>query len=300
MFRPTALNRPRSVLGLLVTSLAAVLLLFTVGTRSDGAIACGGGTVNVVAHPDDDLLFLSPDLLQDVRAGHCVTTIYLTAGDAGRGDEYWRAREHGGRAAYAKMHAAANEWRHDALSVNGHAIPSSTLAARPSIRLVFLRLPDGGVGGQGFGSDGLERLWRGTASSLTSVDSANSYSKGELVSTLRALVESASPRMVRAMDHRRAPHGFGSGDHSDHVATAYLTEAVLGTGNTALKGYLGYHAVEAGPANVRAPLLHAKTEAFVAYAEHDSAIACNSFRRCGDRRTGGRYSAWLPRQYPVP
>ena len=298
--RLKALGRPQCVLRFLVASLAAVLLLLSMETPSDGDTVCRGGKVNVVAHPDDDLLFLSPDLLQDVRTGGCVTTIYLTAGDAGRGVEYWRARENGERAAYAKMHAAANEWENEALFVNGYVISSSTLAARPSIRLVFMRLPDGGYDGRGFGRWGLQRLWTGAVSSLASVDSENSYSRDDLVSTLRALLQSASPQIVRSMDFRRAPYGFESGDHSDHVATAYFTEAALGRGNPALKGYLGYRAVVAGPENVAGPLLHAKTDAFVAYAKHDSAIRCKSLRQCRDRRTGGSYSDWLPRQYPIP
>ena len=28
-----------------------------------------GGTLNIVAHEDDDLLFLSPDLIRDIRGG---------------------------------------------------------------------------------------------------------------------------------------------------------------------------------------------------------------------------------------
>ena len=293
------LVRPRFVLRLVVSLLAAVLLVLSIGKRTDGGTVCGGGMVNVVAHQDDDLLFLSPDLLQDVRAGECVTTIYLTAGDAGRGAEYWRAREEGERAAYAKMYAAENEWRNDPLLVNGHVIPSTTLAARPSIRLVFFRLPDGGFDGRGFGRRGLQQLWNGAASGLASVDSVNFYSRDDLVMTLRSLLQSASPQTVRAMDFRPSPYGFGSGDHSDHVATAYLTEAALGAGNPALKGYVGYLAV-AGPENVEDPLLHAKTDAFMAYAKHDSAIPCKSFRQCASHRTGGSYSEWLARQYLIP
>lgn len=299
-FPLTTRSRPQFALRLLVTFLAAVLLLLSFGKLTDGAVACRGGKVNVVAHQDDDLLFLSPDLLQDVRAGGCVTTIYLTAGDAGRGAEYWSARENGERAAYAKMYGAADKWTNDALIVNGHVIRGSTLAARPSIRLVFMRLPDGNFDGYGFGRGGLQQLWSGAASSVASVDSANFYSRDDLILTLRALLESASPQLVRTMDFRTAPHGFGSGDHSDHVATAYLTEAALGAGNPALKGYLGYLAVVTGPENVKGPLLHAKTDAFMTYAEYDSAIRCRSFGRCESYKTGGSYSDWLPRQYLIP
>ena len=62
-----------------------------------------GKTMNIVAHEDDDLLFLSPALLRDVRRGRCVRTVFVTAGDAservgGTADQrsvYWHAREVG-------------------------------------------------------------------------------------------------------------------------------------------------------------------------------------------------------------
>ena len=34
----------------------------------------------VVAHPDDDLLFMNPNLASSLRAGHCIFTVYLTTG----------------------------------------------------------------------------------------------------------------------------------------------------------------------------------------------------------------------------
>src|SRR4051812_26882424 len=37
--------------------------------------------VNVVAHEDDDILFMNPDLVGGIRAGAPTTTIFLTAGE---------------------------------------------------------------------------------------------------------------------------------------------------------------------------------------------------------------------------
>ena len=39
--------------------------------------------MQIVAHEDDDLLFMNPDLEHAIDAGSCVRTIYVTAGDAG-------------------------------------------------------------------------------------------------------------------------------------------------------------------------------------------------------------------------
>src|ERR1700694_2302046 len=45
--------------------------------------ATSGTTLNIVAHEDDDLLFLSPDLLHAIQAGRAVRTVFVTAGDSG-------------------------------------------------------------------------------------------------------------------------------------------------------------------------------------------------------------------------
>lgn len=56
---------------------------------------CIGNTtvMNIVAHQDDDLLFMSPALLNNIQAKHCIRTVYLTAGDAGSDPAYWLNRE---------------------------------------------------------------------------------------------------------------------------------------------------------------------------------------------------------------
>lgn len=104
-------------------------------------------TLAGVAHQDDDLLFISPEVQRLIRARCFVGTVYLTAGDAGRpfagGDSYVRRRERGLRAAYARMAGAANHWFRADLTVRGRDLVSYVLAGRPDVRLVFLRLPDG-------------------------------------------------------------------------------------------------------------------------------------------------------------
>jgi hypothetical protein len=66
--------------------------------------------MNIVAHEDDDLLFMNPDLLHDISAGHCIRTIYITAGDAGSGQLYWLSRQQGSEAAYSSMIGSHDIW----------------------------------------------------------------------------------------------------------------------------------------------------------------------------------------------
>ena len=70
-----------------------------------------GSTLDVVAHQDDDLLFLSPDLLHDVQDGRCVRTVFVTAGDAGGDQAYWTSRQSGSMSAYATMASPAESNR---------------------------------------------------------------------------------------------------------------------------------------------------------------------------------------------
>src|SRR5207253_2065746 len=97
----------------------------------------------VVAHEDDDLLFMNPDLATSIRGGHCVRTVFLTAGDAGQPSAYWEAREEGMRAAYAYMAGLSNSWQQKTLAIAGRQLSLSTLDASSKVSLVFLRLPDG-------------------------------------------------------------------------------------------------------------------------------------------------------------
>ena len=64
----------------------------------------------IVAHPDDDLLFIDPDLAAVVSHATAVRTVVISAGDAGLDASYWKSREAGLRAAYARLAGAPNSW----------------------------------------------------------------------------------------------------------------------------------------------------------------------------------------------
>ncbi|MEA5153642.1 PIG-L family deacetylase [Raineyella sp.] len=186
--------------------------------------ACTGGVLQVVAHQDDDLFFMSPDLLDDLRLrpDRCVRTIYLTAGDAGKGADYWQAREAGMQAAYAKAAQVDNSWQEHTLVVGGHPLPVRTLVGRPSVSLVYLRLPDGFPSGDGtdrYGHQSLIRLLAGRIGTITAVDGSATYTAAGLRDELVALMDGAGPALIRTTDY---VHPLGDGDHADHHAAAWL------------------------------------------------------------------------------
>ncbi|AMM22023.1 hypothetical protein AX769_20070 [Frondihabitans sp. PAMC 28766] len=264
-----------------------------------------GGTLRILAHQDDDLLFQSLSLQADVDERTPMTTVYLTAGDDDDEEWYWKAREAGVRAAYAAMLGVGDVWLDEERSLSvgpgAPAIPvaQATLAAAPRVRLLFLRLPDGGVdgaGGRRSGGASLRRLWEGGQSTITAVDGSATHTLASLHAALRSIMDETRPTRILTLDHIGA---FGDGDHSDHHVAAYLAERVhaegrpAGSGAPSFAGYRGY-TLERFPANLSSKQIAAKEAAFFVYAQSDWKT-CATERACMVRPEG----AWLTREYEV-
>ncbi|MET3951618.1 PIG-L family deacetylase [Arthrobacter sp. UYEF36] len=292
-------SRPRrGSLVLLAFALVAALTGSMASAPDASADAgCPAGTaMNIVAHQDDDLLFQSPGLLSAIRDGLCVRTVYLTAGDANDSEAYWSAREDGVKAAYAHLAGVADAWTTADAGIAEHPIPVATLDGATKLSLAFMRLPDGhrdGRGGSDYGYESLQKLYSGAISTITAVNDSSSYTLPELRGTLLALMNSYQPDQISTLDFAGT---FGDGDHSDHHTVAYLVLAAqqLYTLPHTITGYQGYP-ISQRPANVVDPDLTAKTDAFLAYAQHDSKT-CTTALDCSNNSVGN----WLSRSYTVP
>lgn len=245
-----------------------------------------GPALYVVSHEDDDLLFLSPDLVHDIDAGRRVVTVFVTAGDAGLDSGYWSGRERGIESAYALMAGVDDDWTTGTLGARDLRL--RTLVDRPDVSVVFMRLPDGfplGSGSVRYGRQSLQRLLQGTIPQVSAVDGSSSYSLDDLVDTLTGLMDEIGPTDVHVQDH---VGDFGDGDHSDHHAVAFIARAASeahGSGHT-LFGHLGYPVADRLPNVVGADLTR-KSDAFDAYAVHDTEVS------------PGAFSGYLPRDYLV-
>ncbi|HSW96907.1 MAG TPA: hypothetical protein VLF89_03700, partial [Candidatus Saccharimonadales bacterium] len=162
-----------------------VLLISVLFANTAFATTCTfGTTLNVVAHPDDDILFLNPDINHEIANGKCLTTAYTTAGDGNLGQQYWSTRMQGVEASYAQMAGVSNSWSDSYITINGHSVSVSTLNNNSKISLVFFKLPDGQSDGSGFSNnnyESLQKLWLGQINSLHSVDGSTSYTKQDLI-----------------------------------------------------------------------------------------------------------------------
>jgi len=256
--------------------------------------------MNIVAHEDDDLLFMNPDLQKNIDAKHCIRTVYVTAGDAGNGSQYWLGRERATEAAYEKMMGATEPfvWVQKTVKLSDHAYVSiASPRGHREISLVFMHLPDGNLEGQGYGVSGSESLMQlssGKVASIQSVDGQSTYTSGELTQALTTLMDFYAPTAINTQASYNRGHVYN--DHADHVGVGrYVDSAYQSYMNrdaTPLTHYVGYPIREL-PQNVFDADLERKTAAFLSYALYDGSV-CQSKVMCDQTPT---YNSYLQRQY---
>ncbi len=263
----------------------------------------GFSVMNIVAHEDDDLLFMNPDVSRDIRAGHCVRTVYVTAGDAGSNEFYWLSREQGSEAAYSKMIGEENAlWVQRVVKLADKAyITVANPKNNPRISLIFMRLPDGNMRGQGFSSsnhESLEQLSYGQVPSIRTVTNQSDYSAHQLTNALTTLMQTYQPSEIRTQADV-VGHEFP--DHSDHRAVGRFTVLAYeqyeqrqfeNKVTIPFRKYLGYP-VRDRQQNVFGEDLTQKEAAFLAYAAFDGGV-CQNAAQCNRTST---YDGYLKRQY---
>jgi LmbE family N-acetylglucosaminyl deacetylase len=206
----------------------------------------------IVAHQDDDLLFMNPDIETGILAGRTVRTVYTTAGDAGNPASYWLAREDGVRAAYSAMAGVANTWQcATKMYLGTKSTVLCTLTAQPQVSLLFMRIySENQAGLSATSTNGLLALWNRPGPYLISVNSANTtdgtttYTRADLINTLAAIMNDFSPTRIGTLDDSQIyGPANGSYDHNDHISSAFFAfEATHAYGQPHdLRLYRGYN-----------------------------------------------------------
>jgi LmbE family N-acetylglucosaminyl deacetylase len=278
------------------------------GGQSAGAGGSGGGTVSetgpstvvIVAHQDDDLLFINPELEETLSRGESLTTVYLTSGNAGEGMDYVTERELGIFSAYAAM--AGGEKAFDCASepYGDKSIRTCRYTGLESaeLTLLFLRLVDGW--GDGHDPASLQKLWRGEIEQTTAVDGSGlSFTRTELLDTLESvLTEQGATRVLTtdfSFQHRE-------NDHSDHESTALFVAAASGSYAAAheLRGFVTYSTTN-WAANLSPEVSARVGELFALYASCDRMLdGCSGGPSCDQascETTSSLYRSWFSRQY---
>ncbi|MFF3725640.1 PIG-L family deacetylase [Streptomyces erythrochromogenes] len=285
-----------------------------------GAVPDPGRIVQIVAHPDDDLYFMNPDLRYSISAGHPVASVYLTAGEAdginaapakgatAKPDKpaYAEARQNGIRAAYAKMATGdrTSAWQRTVVPTKGggHA-EVDVLVAKPQVNLVWLQLREAGHGYADV-PDSLHGLWNGKVARLESMLSSGTpvkqrfaYSKDEVVQTLVGVLEQYTPTTVRFQDPTpgRYPDTKQYTDHQDHfygarfvqMATAAYAKDVKERPHFAVQNYVGYINGSL-PSALDPQEAKEKLDSLDTYAWLDRQNHCGSTAGCGDLKVSAQ------------
>ncbi|SFS73778.1 PIG-L family deacetylase [Saccharopolyspora flava] len=266
----------------------------------------------VVAHPDDDLLFMNPDLAEGLRRGVPTTGIYLTAGEADVPDKpgYSAGRQEGSRAAYAQMARKPNDWVRGTIPLgHGRLAQVDALRADPEVRLVFLNLPEDANSGQG--RHVLTRLRDDPALTVTTTAPAGAavpqsqvFDRRAVVEALTALFDAFQPTVIRLQDDqpdaRYQPNWVGVHDHPDHVAGAALAREAATAHRPRASSPMVLHYRDYNVADTPSPLAEADKvttrEAFAAYAPHDPLAQGGIYRTWSDNSAyrlpqSGRWAA---------
>lgn len=241
----------------------------------------------IVAHQDDDVLFMQPDLLEAVRGGAGVTTVYVTAGNGTKGAWAADIRYLGLEQAYAEA-AGDDNWNCGWIEIAGHAAEHCRLAK--GVSLVFLGYPDGGKQGQEPNS--LLHLWGGTSAGADTIAGRVAhYDRDGLVATLAEVIERTSPATIHTLEVA-ATHGR---DHADHMIVGALAvvAAAQARSSAELISYRGYNTTLEQPNKLGAIFTQA-----AAMVDHYEACttSCGCGRPCG---LSPAHAAWLHRRYAV-
>jgi hypothetical protein len=302
--RPSGRGTVEAVLSRVVVALVLVACGDNVGP-CEGPMpappaACTTGTCTdlyVVAHEDDDLLFMNPDIASDVAGGHRVIVVYVTAGELGdpSSASYWQGRERGMLAAYGSLLAAGQVAYRDAIdplwTAATETIDGLTFVTYRggAVELVFLRLGDFQTQCLWEDVDGCSTVNPHppappylAATKGTAEIPAQQVTGAQLIDVLAELAIEEHATTIGTLDSTNvyfdALGGAGDGYHEywDHYFTALFATAAAGRaqpqlGALALRSYRGYTISREMP-DLSPEQACGKLDTFAHYAIYDTAI----------------------------
>jgi LmbE family N-acetylglucosaminyl deacetylase len=261
------------------------------GPLPDGEPLRPAPDLTIVAHQDDDLIFMQPDIAELAARHTGLTNVYVTAGNGRRGRVVAERRYRGLMEAYAAAAGVESRWSCGWIAIAGHAAEHCRLGDA-AISLVFLGYPDGGKEGEE--DQSLLHLWSGTISDAGTVARRSArYDRDGLIATVAEAITATAPTTIRTLEIA-ATHGR---DHADHMivgALATLAAARAGYAH-ALLWFRGYGIVEEPETNAGARF----DRAFVMLARyHACASRCAS---CGEAcdTFNEAHQNWVRRRYAV-
>lgn len=165
-----------------------------------------------VAHLDDDLIFMQPDVLRALRSSS-VTAMYVAAGDSKRGFDHTQHLFEGTKHGYADA-AGAEDWECGIVALNHGSVQHCRALDRP-LSLIKVDLPDGGIPGEAPVS--LRGLVEGRVHAVPLLgQEGGAATASEVIELLAEIADQTSPKIVHAQE-LAGVHGY---DHSSHMFTS--------------------------------------------------------------------------------
>lgn len=204
-------------------------------------------SLNFVAHPDDDLLFMGPDIAEEIQKGGWADVFYLTAGDDGNDESYVKQRAKAVRNAYAQIGEMYRRHLH---------MRSSSFR-------------NGNIEGD------LYRMWH-DPNYLAKVPNEQGYTREFLLAELHIFIQQGQPKVIRIHNPYAEPaltHDEPALDHVDHIyAGKFALEAAKAFPHIPVYAYMGYP-VRYQPPNLSAHQIELKTKMWRAYQSVDTSVA---------------------------
>ncbi len=238
----------------------------------------------MVGHPDDEMIFMEPELLAALAAGS-VTTIYATtAGPTGVDHHLYDST----LVAYGAT-LGASDWDCGALDLGVGVIDHCRNRER-AVSVINLDLPDGGIPGDR--PDSLLHLVDGTTPTMPLWGpDGGTITMPSVIAMFQAVLEATTPGEIHTLD-LAATHGR---DHSSHLFVASFT--LWAAARTGYAGPVTWHRGY----NVE-PEVPTLDDADIAAATAMLGVyeACaDDNRPCGppDTQVLPEHATWLARQY---
>ncbi|MFT3696953.1 MAG: PIG-L family deacetylase [Kofleriaceae bacterium] len=169
----------------------------------------------VVAHTDDDEIFMQPELADWLHGTDSVTTVFVATGDPIKGNAHMQMSFDSSLMAYGAA-AGSQAWDCGYIRITGLPVQHCRLDNR--ISLARLDIPDGGVSGDG--NIDLQDLVNGTDTELPIIGALpGTVTTPKIIDELGAIVDQVRPTDLHTLE-LAGTHGY---DHSSHMFTsAYL------------------------------------------------------------------------------
>jgi hypothetical protein len=285
----------------------------------------------IVAHQDDDLLFLNPDIQTSIKSGNHVVVIFTTNGclacDDSVGDvQYWVGRAEGSINAYTFMSKPGQAsssasrlpsgWSYAAVTVANTQIATYHYGNGGNVTLVFLQIPDINA------IETIEWLWGTSGASdatLSCLDMCPygappvpvvTYTRQRLIDVLAGLMSYYNADSVSSTDgtnlYQTGYAGPGEGDapeNPSHFFSGLFTTVAAAQSEPTDTGaprvvrlYRGYTILNE-PENVSVEEASPKLLAFARYALYDTSVTfCSDSTLAAPHFCDGNGNTYTPYQ----